>query len=140
MPETIQFEIANGATTVWERWDGWTPEKGFQDPGMNSFSHYAYGAVMGWVYQTIGGIDNVAPGFAKIRIAPKIDPNLTWAKTSFESIRGPVRTEWRRTNGKVTLSVEVPPNATAEVHLHNGEIKNVGSGRYRYVTKQRETL
>ncbi|RYG36234.1 rhamnosidase [bacterium] len=81
------FEIKNGATTVWERWDGWTPERGFQDPGMNSFSHYAYGAVMGWVFQTVGGIDNAAPGFERIVIAPKIDPKLTWAKTSFESVR-----------------------------------------------------
>ncbi|RYG48439.1 alpha-L-rhamnosidase, partial [bacterium] len=128
------FEIVNGATTVWERWDGWTPERGFQDPGMNSFSHYAYGAVMGWVYQTVGGIDTAAPGFARIRIAPKIDPNLTWAKTSFESIRGPVRTEWRKTSGKLALSVEVPPNAVAEVHLPNGEVKQVGSGQHRYVT------
>lgn len=128
------FEIANGATTVWERWDGWTPERGFQDPGMNSFSHYAYGAVMGWVYQTVGGIDNAAPGFAKIRIAPAIDPKLTWAKTSFESIRGPIRTEWRKADGKITLTVEVPPNTVAEVRLPNGDVKNVGSGSYRYVT------
>jgi alpha-L-rhamnosidase len=127
------FEIVNGATTVWERWDGWTPERGFQDPGMNSFAHYAYGAVMGWVYQTVGGIDNAEPGFAKIRIAPQIDPKLTWAKTSFESVRGPIRTEWRRTDGKLRLNVEVPPNATAEVRLPNGEVRNVGSGLYEYV-------
>ena len=83
------FEIAHGATTVWERWDGWTPEKGFQDPGMNSFAHYAYGAVMGWVFETVGGIGNEAPGFEKIRIATAIDPKLTWAKTSYDSVRGP---------------------------------------------------
>lgn len=128
------FEIVNGATTVWERWDGWTPERGFQDPGMNSFSHYAYGAVMGWVYQTVGGIDNATPGFAKIRIAPVIDPKVDWAKTSFESIRGPIRTEWRKEGGKVKLSVEVPPNTTAEVRLPNGDVKTVGSGRHEYVT------
>ena len=127
------FEIANGATTVWERWDGYTPEKGFQDPGMNSFSHYAYGAVMGWVFATVGGIDNATPGFSKIVIAPKVDPRLTWAKTSFESIRGPVRTEWRRTGGSVRITVEVPPNATAEVHVPGGSVEHVGSGTYRFV-------
>ena len=128
------FEIENGATTVWERWDGYTPEKGFEDPGMNSFAHYAYGAVMGWVFQTVGGIDNVSPGFGRIVVAPKIDPKLTWARTSFESVRGPVRTEWRREGGKVVLNVEVPPNAVAEVHVPGGGTKVVGSGAYRFVS------
>ncbi len=126
------FEIANGATTVWERWDGYTPQKGFQDPGMNSFAHYAYGAVMGWVYQTLGGIDNAAPGFERIVLAPKMDPRLSWAKTSFESIRGTVRTQWWRAGSKSALSVEVPPNAVAEIHLPDGSVKNVGSGSYRF--------
>jgi len=131
------FEIANGATTVWERWDGWTPEKGFQDPGMNSFAHYAYGAVMGWVYQTIGGIDLASPGFERIQIAPKIDPRLTWAKTSFESIRGPVRTEWHKSGNRIALTVEVPPNTTAAVTLPDGTIHPIGSGTYRYVTNMK---
>ena len=130
------FEIVNGATTVWERWDGWTPEKGFQDAGMNSFAHYAYGAVMGWVYATIGGIDNVTPGFGVVKIAPKIDPKLTWAKTSYDSVRGPIRTEWHRSGGKVTLTVEIPPNATAEVSVPGeGAVRRLGSGTYRFVTK-----
>ncbi len=146
------FEIANGATTVWERWDGWTPEKGFQDPGMNSFAHYAYGAVMGWVFARIGGIENVSPGFGRLRVAPAIDPRLTWAKTGYDSVRGPVRTEWRVEGGKLALSVEVPPNATAEIRMptRGGAVKTdagaavrtepgasvyaVGSGRYRFVT------
>ena len=128
------FEVVNGATTVWERWDGYTPEKGFQDPAMNSFSHYAYGAVMGWVFATVGGIDNAAPGFGKIVIAPKIDPKLTWAKTSFESVRGTVRTEWRKADGKLSLTVVIPPNATAEIHVPNGKIETVGSGTYEYTT------
>ena len=131
------FEIANGATTVWERWDGYTPDKGFQDPGMNSFAHYAYGAVMGWVYGTIGGIDDDAPGFAHLVIAPRLDPKLAWAETSFESVRGPVRTAWRRANGKATLDVEVPPNATAEIRLPDGRRFPVGSGTYRYVVAAR---
>jgi len=132
------FEIKNGATTVWERWDGYTPEKGFQDPGMNSFAHYAYGAVMGWVFANVGGIDNSAPGFARIKIAPKIDPRLRWAKTSYDSVRGPVRTEWRKANGKVTLAVEIPPNATATIAIPGGGTKNVGSGTYRFVTAWRD--
>ena len=129
------FEIKNGATTVWERWDGYTPQKGFQDPGMNSFAHYAYGAVMGWVFNTVGGIDETAPGFAKIMVAPKVDPKLLFARTTFESVRGPVRTEWHRMGKRIELTVEVPPNAVAEVRVPGGETKTVGSGRYAFVGK-----
>jgi alpha-L-rhamnosidase len=132
------FEIVNGATTVWERWDGWTPERGFQDPGMNSFAHYAYGAVMGWVFQTVGGIDHAAPGFERIKIAPKVDPRLTWAKTSYDSVRGPIRTEWRKTGTKLTLNVEVPPNTTAEVTLPGGGTETVGSGTYQFTSDWKE--
>ena len=132
------FEVRNGATTVWERWDGYTPEKGFQDPGMNSFAHYAYGAVMGWVFSTVGGIDTQSPGFGRIVIAPRIDPRLTYATTTFESVRGPVRTAWRKQGGKLILSVEVPPNATAEIRVPNGGVKTVGSGSYRFVTVRRQ--
>ena len=146
------FEIANGATTVWERWDGWTPEKGFQDPGMNSFAHYAYGAVMGWTFERIGGIGNAAPGFARVTIAPAIDPKLTWAKTRYESVRGPIATEWRIAGEKLTLTVEIPPNATAEVRMptrggdvttdagtagrveEGARVYELGSGIYRFST------
>ena len=131
------FEIVNGATTVWERWDGYTPERGFQDPGMNSFAHYAYGAVMGWVFATVGGIDQAAPGFARIKIAPQYDPRLTWARTSYDSVRGPVRTLWRKRGGKVELTVEVPPNATAEVRVPGVGTRTVGSGTHRFVSEWR---
>ena len=112
-----KFEIVNGATTIWERWDGWTPEKGLQDPGMNSFAHYAYGAVMGWVFAQIGGLSEYSPGFGKVVIAPKIDPNLTFAESRFDSVRGEFLTDWKVAGGKLTLSVTVPPNASATVRV-----------------------
>ena len=56
------FSIKHGATSIWERWDGWTPEKGFQDPGMNSFAHYSFGAVYQWMVENIGGIKSDGPG------------------------------------------------------------------------------
>jgi alpha-L-rhamnosidase len=127
------FTIVNGATSIWERWDGWTPEKGFQDPGMNSFAHYAYGAVVGWMFKEIGGISPASPGFSKVRIAPQFDPNLAWAKCSYNSIRGLIRTEWKRTGKSIEITVEVPPNATAEVFLPGEPFsKNVGSGVWVY--------
>lgn len=111
------FCIKNGATSIWERWDGWTPEKGFQDPGMNSFAHYAYGAVVSWMYAHIAGIDNLTPGFEKVRIAPAIDPNLTFAKGSYDSIRGKIVSNWEVKGGKLKMHVVIPPNTTAEIHV-----------------------
>jgi len=130
------FTIVNGATSIWERWDGWTPEKGFQDAGMNSFAHYAYGAVAGWMYKTIGGISPASPGYATIRIAPQYDPRLNWATTTYNSVRGPIRTSWKRMGSKVLLTVQVPPNTRAaiEVPRGNGQIErhNVGSGTWSF--------
>lgn len=130
------FEIENGATTIWERWDGWTPERGFQDPGMNSFAHYAYGAVLQWVFENIGGIRSLEPGFTQIRIAPAIDPRLTWAKTTYHSKMGPIVTHWKVKGQKLTLEVEVPPNVTAKVEVPTRtgipDIHEVGSGKWTF--------
>ncbi|MFM9873191.1 MAG: family 78 glycoside hydrolase catalytic domain [Fimbriimonadaceae bacterium] len=128
------FEIKNGATSIWERWDGWTPEKGFQDIGMNSFAHYAYGAVAGWMFKTIGGISELEPGYGKVSIAPQIDPNLKFANTIYNSIRGPIKTAWKKAGNKIELTVEIPPNATATVTLPDGKntTKQVGSGNYNF--------
>jgi len=132
------FTVKNGATSIWERWDGWTPEKGFQDPGMNSFAHYAYGAVSGWMYKTIGGISPLEPGFSKILIEPKLDTKLTWAKTSYNSIRGLIKTSWKRTGSSVELTVEIPPNtkATVRVPKVDGTFEShlVGSGTWVFKT------
>jgi len=115
------FTIKNGATSIWERWDGWTPEKGFQDPGMNSFAHYAFGAVVGWMYDQLPGIRNTSPGFATIRIAPEIDTQLKWVKSKYESIRGPIVSEWKIETGKLKMRVVVPPNVQAEIVVPGGE-------------------
>lgn len=149
------FTIVNGATSIWERWDGWTPEKGFQDPGMNSFAHYAFGAVVGWVMAQPAGITNLTPGFGKIKVAPKIDPNLTWLKSSYDSVRGKIVSEWAVKNGRLSMTVVVPPNVAAEIHVPvlsadakvqaNTELRvlrrstsetvyQAGSGRYTFTT------
>jgi len=124
------FEIENGATTIWERWDGWTPERGFQDPGMNSFAHYAYGAVMGWVFENVGGISPLAPGFERVRIAPVFDPNLRWSRTRYDSVRGPISCDWERTSSGIVVTIEVPPNVEAMVFLPPQSARQVGSGRH----------
>jgi alpha-L-rhamnosidase len=111
------FSIKQGATTIWERWDGWTPEKGFQDPGMNSFNHYSFGAVDQWMYGTIGGIrdDVMHPGYEHFVIAPEPGGGLTHARATYKSIRGEIVSDWKLDDGVFTLEITVPANSTATV-------------------------
>jgi alpha-L-rhamnosidase len=111
------FTIRHGATSIWERWDGWTPEKGFQDPGMNSFAHYAFGAVFQWMVENIGGICSAGPGFRKLVIAPQPGGTLTWARVGYLSVAGQISTAWNITDGRMKLNVTVPANARATIHL-----------------------
>jgi alpha-L-rhamnosidase len=109
------FSVKHGATTIWERWDGWTPEKGFQDPGMNSFNHYSLGSCGEYLFGGIGGIRPASPGYKTILIDPVICDGLIWANTSYDSIHGKIDTAWKREGGRLTLDVTVPANTTATV-------------------------
>ena len=116
------FQVTLGATTMWERWDGWTPDRGFQDPGMNSFNHYAFGSVGEWMYRTAAGIDTESGGiaFKKIVIKPRLPKSgtdLTRASMKYTSIRGPIESSWSRDGETVKLTVVVPPNTTATVYV-----------------------
>jgi alpha-L-rhamnosidase len=111
------YSIKHGATSIWERWDGWTAEKGFQTPEMNSFAHYSFGAVARWMFQTVAGIDTDGPGFQKLIIRPQPAEGLSWVKASYRSLHGPITTEWRRQPGKFTLNVIIPANTTAKVYV-----------------------
>jgi alpha-L-rhamnosidase len=113
------FSIRHGATSVWERWDGWTPEKGFQDPGMNSFAHYSFGAVYQWMVESIGGIRSDGPAYKRIVLAPQPGGKLTWARTSYRSVRGPIETFWRtdEEDGSWLLDVAIPPGTSATLLL-----------------------
>ena len=109
------FSVKQGATTIWERWDGWTPEKGFQDPGMNSFNHYSLGSCGEYLFSGIGGIRPASPGFKTILIDPVIRSGLTWANTRYDSIHGPIATSWKLEGKRLQLKVVVPANTTATV-------------------------
>ena len=111
------YSIKHGATTIWERWDGWTEEHGFQDPGMNSFAHYSFGAVARWMFQTVAGIDMAEPGFQRLLIHPQPAEGLTWVKASYGSIHGRIATEWKTADGRLTVTVSIPANTTATVVL-----------------------
>lgn len=113
------FSVKHGATTIWERWDGWTPEGGFQDPNMNSFNHYSLGSCGEWLFNTVGGIDidPSAAGYRKIIIKPQPGGRLTSASASLATISGTVVSKWSVGNGGFALQVTIPANTIATVFI-----------------------
>lgn len=107
------YEVNMGATTIWERWNSVLPNGLVSDTGMNSMNHYAYGAVVEWMYRCMCGLNESAPGFASARIAPMSDERLDWAEAEYASASGLYRSGWRRENGEVVYTVEVPFGASA---------------------------
>jgi len=126
------YSIAHGATTIWERWNGWTADGGFGDVGMNSFNHYSLGSVGEWLQRQVAGIDSDTPGFSHLVIHPRPDPRLSFARASFESVRGRIESDWTLDGGKFTLNVTVPANTSATVTLPNAETHEIGSGTYEF--------
>ncbi len=108
------YAVTQGATTIWERWDGWTHDKGFQDVGMNSFNHYAYGAIGAWLYAAVAGIDvdPDRPAYKHIRLAPQPGGQLTSARGTLESPHGRIVSAWKIRPGRFEWEVVVPPNTT----------------------------
>jgi len=121
------YPISKDATTIWERWDGIKPDGTFQDAGMNSFNHYAYGAIGDWMYRVIAGIDidPKQPGYKHILLQPHPGGGLTFAKGSVHSMYGRVASGWELKDGKMTLSVELPANTTATVRLPRAKLEQV---------------
>ncbi|MFJ6125699.1 alpha-L-rhamnosidase [Streptomyces griseoviridis] len=111
------YQIDRGSTTMWERWDSLRPDGTFQDKGMNSFNHYAYGSVGEWMYANIAGISPAAPGYREITVRPRPGGGLDTARATFTSVRGPISTDWRRKSTGFELTCSIPPNTTAEVWL-----------------------
>lgn len=121
------FPVTQGATTIWERWDGQKPDGSFQTPSMNSFNHYAYGAVGSWMYRTLGGleVDPAHPGFTRAIVAPQPGDGITWAKTSLQSMVGRYAVDWSREGDGMMLKVAVPANGAALVKLPDARIEAV---------------
>ena len=107
------YMVAKGATTIWERWNGDTG-----DVSMNSYNHYSLGAVTGFVFRRLAGIDPTAPGFRTFAVNPVLDPRVTSGGGDFDAMPGRLSTDWRQgRDGSFTLSLTVAANATARVHL-----------------------
>ena len=113
------YSVDQGATTVWERWNSYTKKDGFGPVGMNSFNHYAYGAVLAWIYRTVAGIaaDSSAPGFKRIVMSPKPDRRIGFVKAEYKSATGLIKSAWRYEGDKWAWEFTVPDGATARVTL-----------------------
>lgn len=114
------FPVRNGATTIWERWNSWTPEGGFGEVSMNSFNHYAYGAIGEWLYGNVAGIRPAAPGFQQILFQPEPGLGLTSAQAKLDSPYGVIESAWRVDGFLWQWSITVPPNTRASVVLPPG--------------------
>jgi len=124
------YEVKQGATTVWERWDGLRPDSSFQDAGMNSLNHYAYGAVGDWLYRTVAGLndDPAEPGYRHVIVRPRPGPGFNFAKATLMTPYGVASSGWRIENGRLTVTVRVPPNAHATVVLPGARLESVREG------------
>jgi alpha-L-rhamnosidase len=123
------YPITMGATTIWERWDGIKPDSTFQNAGMNSFNHYAYGAIGDWLYRVVAGIqlDEENPGFKHVVIHPHPGGGLTFVQASIESMYGKVLSDWTIQSDKFNLTVEIPANSSATVILPDAKQDEVWS-------------
>ena len=128
------YSVDQGATTIWERWNSYTKESGFGDPGMNSFNHYAYGAVGEWMYRYMLGIQysDEQPGFKHIILQPQPDRRemlptgqelITWARGHHHCYYGDIRSSWQNDGNRDMLIYEctVPANTTATLRLPVGD-------------------
>ncbi len=113
------YPVTQGATTIWERWDGLKPDGSFQDAGMNSFNHYAYGAIGEWMYRVVAGleVDPAEPGYKHVLVQPQPGGGLASAEARLETLYGEAASGWSVADGKATVSATVPPNAHGTIRL-----------------------
>lgn len=164
------YPVKMGATTIWERWDGMKPDSSFQTPGMNSFNHYAYGAIGDWMYRNITGLNPVedAPGYKETIIKPRQGGGLTQATATLHTYYGKLSSAWKIDgDGDFVFDVEVPANTTATIFIpapnedavtesgkkislqkdlqtsagENGfVVVKTGSGKYQFVVKEQKKI
>ncbi|NOU92330.1 Bacterial alpha-L-rhamnosidase [Paenibacillus sp. LMG 31456] len=125
------FPVTKGATTMWEHWDGIKADGSFWSDNMNSFNHYAYGAIGDWLYQVVAGIDtdHKQAGYKHIHIRPKAGYGFDYVKAGYESIYGEIRSEWiLAADGKMTVNITIPPNTSATVQLTDARLESLKEG------------
>jgi alpha-L-rhamnosidase len=124
------YPVKMGATTIWERWDGQKPDSSFQTPGMNSFNHYAYGAIGDWMYRNITGLDTYVDGagYKKIVIRPHPGGKLEYARAELMTGYGKLMIQWKIASGKFEMDVEIPANTSAGIYIPASNIQDVSEG------------
>jgi alpha-L-rhamnosidase len=125
------YPVKMGATTIWERWDGQKTDSTFQDPGMNSFNHYAYGAIGDWMYRVSAGLETTVAGYKHLKIQPHPTKKLTYSRASFESSYGTVKSGWEKSGDKIVIKVTIPANTTATIVIPSADAELImenGSG------------
>jgi alpha-L-rhamnosidase len=127
------YPVLHGATTVWERWDGIRPDGSLNGTRMNSFNHYALGAVGDWLHRTVGGLAPAAPAYRRLRIAPVPGGGLTWAHARHITPYGMAESAWRIEGDDLVVTAVVPPNTTATVVLPGRtDAVEVAAGRHEW--------
>ncbi len=111
------YPVKMGATTIWERWDGQKTDSTFQDAGMNSFNHYAYGAIGDWMYRVSAGLETSSPGYKNLKLQPHPTKRLEFSRASFESPYGTVKSGWEKSGDKIIIKVLIPANSSATIIL-----------------------
>lgn len=113
------YPVKMGATTIWERWDGIKPDGTFQVPSMNSFNHYAYGAIGDWMYRVAAGLDTKeeAPGYQQLRIEPHTGGTFTSMEASLKTNYGLASSGWKLNGNGLTLDIVIPANSSATIYL-----------------------
>lgn len=137
------YSVDQGATTIWERWNGYTVENGFYAPAPhnNSFNHYSYGSVVAWMFRGMAGIsyDEKIPGFKHMIIKPQPDKALPMVQASYDSIYGTIVSNMRCEEGAWHYEITVPANTTATIILPaNGEIQVDGQKGLTFVGNEGE--
>ena len=128
------YQVDQGATTVWERWDSILPDGSVNPGGMTSFNHYALGAVADWLHRTVAGLAPAEPGYRRLSVRPRPGGGLTWAAAILETPHGRAETNWRIEGETLTVNVLVPPSATALVELPGAAPVELGPGRHTRTT------
>jgi len=121
------YPVKMGATTIWERWDGQKPDSSFQTPGMNSFNHYAYGAIGDFMYRVLAGLDTDPdnPGYKKILIRPHPGGHFSYMETSLKTYYGQIVSNWKINGDQFILDVQIPPNTSARIVLPTSDNTSV---------------
>lgn len=127
------YAVNMGATTIWERWNSIKPDGTFDESGMNSLNHYAYGSVGDWMYRKVAGLSQLEPGYKKFQVKPMFVKGIEEWGTEFDSVYGKIVANTSCKAGKIHVHVEVPANTTAVIVLpEKEEVHEVGSGVYDF--------